>query len=343
MSVPLVEIAGVTKHYLDNASFLAKLMGITRSVQAVSEVSLRLERGETVGLVGESGCGKSTLARCLAALETVTSGDILFDAKPVDLRSGQEFGWFRSRAQIVFQDPQSSLNRSQTIEAILARPLTVQKRAKGAKAVRERSVELLQLVGLDAGFLHRYPHELSGGQRQRVGIARALAVEPDFIVLDEPVSALDVSIQAQIVNLLLDLQQRLGLTYLFISHDLNVVRYLADRIAVMYLGRIVEIGPAEAVYARPRHPYTQLLLEAVPAPDPALKDQTVLIKGEVPSPLSPPSGCPFHPRCPKADDRCKAERPILRSIAESVEVACHLYESTSDPVPAIELSTTRKD
>jgi len=342
LSAPLVEVAGLTKQYLDNASFLAKLMGITRSVQAVSEVSLRLERGETVGLVGESGCGKSTLARCLAALEPVTSGDILFDAEPVDLRSGQKLGWFRSRAQIVFQDPQSSLNRSHTIEAILARPLRVQKRAKGA-AVRERIVELLQLVGLDAGFLHRYPHELSGGQRQRVGIARALAAEPDFIVLDEPVSALDVSIQAQIVNLLLDLQQRLGLTYLFISHDLNVVRYLADRIAVMYLGRIVELGPAEVVYARPRHPYTQLLLEAVPAPDPALKDQTVLIKGEVPSPLSPPSGCPFHPRCPKADDRCKAERPILRPIAETVEVACHLYETTSDPVPAIELSSTQKD
>ena len=342
MSAPLVEVAGLTKHYLDNASFLAKLMGITRSVQAVSEVSLRLERGETVGLVGESGCGKSTLARCLAALEPVTRGDILFDALPVDLRSRQQLGWFRSRAQIVFQDPQSSLNRSHTIETILARPLEVQKRAKGA-AVRERIVELLQLVGLDAGFLHRYPHELSGGQRQRVGIARALAVEPEFIVLDEPVSALDVSIQAQIVNLLLDLQQRLGLTYLFISHDLNVVRYLADRIAVMYLGRIVELGPAEVVYARPRHPYTQLLLEAVPAPDPALKDQTVLIKGEVPSPLSPPAGCPFHPRCPKADDRCRAERPTLHPIAEAVEVACHLYETSSDPVPAIELSSSKKD
>jgi peptide/nickel transport system ATP-binding protein len=342
LSAPLVEVAGLTKHYLDNASFLAKLIGVTRSVQAVTEVSLQLQRGETLGLVGESGCGKSTLARCLVALEPVTSGDILFDSRPVDSRSRQGLGWFRSRAQIVFQDPQSSLNRSQTIEAILARPLLVQRRAKGA-AVRERQVELLQLVGLDAGFLHRYPHELSGGQRQRVGIARAIAVEPDFIVLDEPVSALDVSIQAQIVNLLLDLQRRLGLTYLFISHDLNVVRYLSDRIAVMYLGRIVEEGPAEVVYARPRHPYTQLLLEAVPPPDPALDHTTVLIKGEVPSPLSPPGGCPFHPRCPKADARCRAERPLLRPIAENVEVACHLYETTSDPVPAIEFASSNKD
>lgn len=340
MSDTFIDIAALSKTYSDDTSFLRKMMGATRSVQAVNNVSLRLKRGETVGLVGESGCGKSTLARCIAGLEPISEGNIKFDGQHVDMRVGSNINWYRRRAQIVFQDPQSSLNRSQTIEAILARPLLVQKRVT-RRDLRARIEELLLLVGLNSSFLYRYPHELSGGQRQRVGIARALAVEPEFIVLDEPVSALDVSIAAQIVNLLLELQARLNLTYLFISHDLNIVRYLSDWIAVMYLGKIVEFGPAEEIYANPRHPYTQLLLKAVPVPDPALRGESVVVRGEVPSPMNPPTGCAFHPRCPLADARCRSEAPKLSVRTASVQVRCHLYDQRDDPVSAVEMSPSK--
>jgi peptide/nickel transport system ATP-binding protein len=343
VSDALLELAAVSKRYLDNPSFVAKLLGLTRTVHAVTEVSLSLARGETLGLVGESGCGKSTLARCIIALEPVSAGEMRFAGRAVEAERQRRLRWFRSRAQIVFQDPQSSLNRSLTVEQILARALKTRAGQGGRDARRARIAELLRTVGLGPAFLHRYSHELSGGQCQRVGIARALAVEPEFVVLDEPVSALDVSIQAQIVNLLLHLQARLGLTYLFISHDLNLVRYVSDRIAVMYLGRIVELGPAEEISGRPRHPYTQLLLAAAPQPDPARRDESVAVTGEVPSPFDPPSGCAFHPRCPLADARCRRERPELRRVAPAVEVACHRYEQAQDPVPALTMVSKTED
>ena len=339
----LLELTGVSKRYIDNPSFAARLLGITRTVHAVTEVSLGLERGETLGLVGESGCGKSTLARCTIALESADAGEVRFDGRAIEPGRRRGLRWFRRRAQMVFQDPRSSLNRSLTAEEILARALRTSGGQEGTDARRARIVELLRAVGLGPAFLHRYSHELSGGQCQRVSIARALAVEPDFMVLDEPVSALDVSIQAQIVNLLLELQERLGLTYLFISHDLHLVRYVSDRIAVMYFGRIVEFGPAGEVSERPRHPYTQLLLAAVPQPDPALRDESVEVTGEVPSPLDPPSGCTFHPRCPLADARCRRERPELRRVAPDIEVACHRYEETQDPVPALTMVSKTED
>ena len=339
----LLELTGVSKRYVDNPSFTARLLGITRTVHAVTDVSLSLERGETLGLVGESGCGKSTLARCTIALEAANAGEVRFDGRAVEARRRRGLRWFRRRAQMVFQDPRSSLNRSLTAEEILSRALETAGLQDGRDARRARILELLRAVGLGPAFLHRYSHELSGGQCQRVSIARALAVEPEFVVLDEPVSALDVSIQAQIVNLLLKLQERLGLTYLFISHDLHLVRYVSDRIAVMYFGRIVELGPAEEVSERPRHPYTQLLLAAVPHPDPALRDESVVVMGEVPSPLDPPRGCTFHPRCPIADARCRRERPELRRVTPEVEVACHRYEETLDPVPALTMVSELED
>ena len=321
MSQHLVELVGVRKSYVDRGAFTARLAGqSTRAVHAIAGLDLKIERGETVGLVGESGCGKSTLARALVRLEAVDAGDIVFDGRNVTALRERELGWFRKRAQIVFQDPQSALNRSIKVEAILARALALR---EGVRS-RERCGELLRMVGLDPSFVDRYPHELSGGQRQRVNIARALAVEPDFLVLDEPVSALDVSIQAQVLNLLEDLKERLGLTCLFVSHDLNVVRYLCDRVAVMYLGRLVEVGPVEEIYAAPAHPYTRLLLSAVAEPDPALRHQPIAADGEVPSPFAPPPGCPFHPRCPDAFGPCRTVLPPRFREKDSL-VACHLY------------------
>ncbi len=321
----LVELAGVRKTYLDHGSFAARMMGLTRAVHAVADVDLAIRRGETVGLVGESGCGKSTLARALVRLESVDEGDIVFDGHNITNVAERKLGWFRKRAQIVFQDPQSALNRSLKIETMLARALAL----RGGDRGRDRCAELLRTVGLDPGFVDRYPHELSGGQRQRVNIARALAVEPEFIVLDEPVSALDVSIQAQVLNLLQDLQEQFGLTYLFVSHDLNVVRYLCDRVAVMYLGRIVELGPVEDVYAAPAHPYTELLLSAVAEPDPALRHEAIQVRGEVPSPFAPPPGCPFHPRCPRVFGPCSEMRPHLAAFGTR-DVACHLHTPPAD-------------
>jgi oligopeptide transport system ATP-binding protein len=319
MSEVILEVDNLVKHFSVGARGTAQ-------VRAVDGVSFTIRRGETLGLVGESGCGKTTTGRCILMLERPTSGRIAFEGVDLTTLDHQALRAVRRRVQVIFQDPYSSLNPRMTIGQILAEPLEVHGivREKAARAARVQ--ELLVQVGLLPQHAHRYPHQLSGGQRQRVGIARALAMEPVLIVCDEPVSALDVSIQAQIVNLLEDLQSRLGLTYLFIAHDLSVVRHLSDRVAVMYLGKIVEITDRQRLYEEPLHPYTRALLSAVPIPDPALearREHTVL-RGEVPSPLNPPSGCVFHPRCPIAVDRCSAEVPPLREIGSGHRAACHL-------------------
>ena len=317
MTAPLLRLDGVSKHYAAKPSLLGRVLPNQPMVRAVQDVSFTIAPGEILGLVGESGSGKSTLGRVALLLEPPTSGSVTFrGANPAtDLPA------FRRRAQMVFQDPQSSLNRSMTIERILDSPLSVHRIGNRATR-RARIAELLELVGLRPDMMRRYPHELSGGQRQRVGIARALAIEPAFVVLDEPTSALDVSIQAQVVNLLVELQQRLSLTYLFISHDLRLVRWLCDRIAVMYLGRIVEIGPAATLWDAPRHPYTRALLAAVTAED--LRPPEAA--GEVPSPIRPPPGCAFHPRCPMAGPRCSRDAPRAIAASDGVTVACHLHD-----------------
>ena len=295
-------------------------------VHAVDGVDLEIGRGEALGVVGESGCGKSTLGRAVLQLVRPTAGRVSFDGIELTTLGEAELRPMRRRMQMVFQDPFSSLNPRMTAGEAVIEPMLAHGRGSRADC-RVRAAELFGLVGLSPGMLGRYPHEFSGGQRQRVGIARALAVEPDFIVCDEPISALDVSIQAQIVNLFEDLRHRLRLTYLFIAHDLAVVRHLSDRVAVMYLGQIVEIAPKGGLYARPLHPYTQALLSAAPVPDRAveMKRERILLKGEVPSPLTPPAGCRLHPRCPHAMARCRIEVPKLQRQADGHWVACHLY------------------
>jgi oligopeptide/dipeptide ABC transporter ATP-binding protein len=296
-------------------------------VRAVDDVSFTVDPGETLGLVGESGCGKSTVARTILRLVEPTAGSVHFDSRDVLALGAPELRALRRRMQIVFQDPYGSLNPRMTVRRTLREPLDIHRLATGP-ARDERVAGLLREVGLSPDLADRYPHELSGGQRQRVGIARALSVEPAFIVCDEPVSALDVSVQAQVLNLLADLRAQRRLTYLFIAHDLAVVRHIADRVAVMYLGRIVELAPAPALYAGPRHPYTRSLLSAVPVPDPAAQRQRIVLQGDPPSPARPPGGCPFHPRCPHPakDERCRTERPRLREAGPGHHAACHFAD-----------------
>jgi oligopeptide transport system ATP-binding protein len=323
MSEVLLEVENLVKHFPVGGGVLSRRPG---AVRAVDGVSFTLRRGETLGLVGESGCGKTTTGRCILQLERATSGRILFEGVDLAAISAAEMRAVRRRVQVIFQDPYSSLNPRMTIGQILAEPLQVHGIVRERAARQARVEELLVQVGLAPQHARRYPHQLSGGQRQRVGIARALAMAPALIICDEPVSALDVSIQAQIINLLEDLQRRLGLTYLFIAHDLSVVRHISDRVAVMYLGKIVEITDRTALYEAPRHPYTRALLSAVPIPDPAVEEtrERTVLRGEVPSPLNPPSGCVFHPRCPIAVARCSAEVPALREIGRTHWGACHL-------------------
>ena len=318
---PLLEAIEVTRHYTVGNSLFRKRNALVR---AVDGVSLAVREGETLGLVGESGCGKSTLGRCLVRLYDLTSGQIRFEGREIGSLTRRQLRPLRSRMQMVFQDPSASLNGRRRVRDLLAEPLRVHRRGAPA-AIDARVRDLLRLVGLQPDHLERFPHEFSGGQRQRIGIARALALEPRLVVADEPVSALDVSIQAQIVNLLLDLQQRLGLTYVFIAHDLSVVRQIAGRTAVMYLGSVVEIGATETVFHAPAHPYTEALISAVPVPDPraGARRRRIVLGGDVPSPIDPPAGCRFHPRCRYATERCRMEVPVLRPLGDGREVACH--------------------
>ncbi len=317
----ILEVRNLVKHFQVNAGFFGRAGG---TVKAVDGVSFSIRRGETLGLVGESGCGKTTTGRCILQLEQPTSGEVLFEGKDLATVSGAELRRMRRKIQVIFQDPYSSLNPRMTVGQIIGEPLAVHGIVPGRPARAARVRELLTHAGLLPAMADRYPHELSGGQRQRVGIARALAMEPELIVCDEPVSALDVSIQAQIINLLEDLQSRFGLTYLFVAHDLSVVRHISDRVAVMYLGKIVEITDRKSLYESPQHPYTKALLSAVPIPDPVVEAgrERIVLGGEVPSPLNPPSGCVFHPRCPIAIDECSRVIPDLREIRPDHRAAC---------------------
>ncbi|MBI1851708.1 MAG: ABC transporter ATP-binding protein [Planctomycetes bacterium] len=325
VTVPLVEARHLVKHFpVRGPGFFARAREVVR---AVDGVSLQVAPGEIVALVGESGCGKSTVGRLLVRLLDPTSGDVLFDGESIFALGPRELRAARRRFQIVFQDPDASLDPRLTVGQSVAEGLEIHRLARG-RALRDRVADLLAQVGLLADHAARYPHELSGGQKQRVGIARALAVEPRFIVLDEAVSALDVSVQAQIVNLLLDLRARRGLAYLFVSHDLALVSQIADRVAVMYLGEIVEEAPADRLFAKPLHPYTQALLAATPVPDPERTRQRLLLPGEPPSAIDPPPGCRFHPRCARAIERCRIEAPARREIAtENRRATCHLIDA----------------
>ena len=295
------------------------------SVKAVDGVSFDIMKGETFGVVGESGCGKSTLGRTLVRLLKPTEGKIYLEDTEISSLKGEALKNMRKNAQIIFQDPSASLNPRRTVKEILMEPFEIHGVPEGVN-VDDRIHELLQLVGLDTYHLSRYPHELSGGQKQRIGIARAIALNPKIIICDEAVSALDVSVQAQVLNLLQELKEKLGLTYFFISHNLNVVYQVSDRVGVMYLGRMVEIADYDQLYEKRFHPYTEALLSAIPQVDPTKKTERIHLEGEVPSPSNPPSGCHFHTRCPKACDRCKTESPVLREIEPGHFVACHLYE-----------------
>jgi oligopeptide transport system ATP-binding protein len=317
----ILEVRNLVKHFHLGGGFLGREPAV---VKAVDNVSFEIRRGETLGLVGESGCGKTTTGRCVLQLERATSGHVIFEGRDLTALSESELRPVRRRMQVIFQDPYSSLNPRMTVGQIIAEPLAVHGIVPDRSARAARVQELLRQAGLLPGMAHRYPHELSGGQRQRVGIARALAMEPGLIICDEPVSALDVSIQAQIINLLEELQGELGLTYLFVAHDLSVVRHISDRVAVMYLGKIVEITDRKSLYDDPQHPYTKALLSAVPIPDPEIeaRREHIVLGGEVPSPLNPPSGCVFHPRCPIAIDQCRAEVPELREVKPGHRAAC---------------------
>jgi oligopeptide/dipeptide ABC transporter ATP-binding protein len=320
----LVEIQDIKKYFPIKKGFFNKQVG---AVRALDGISLKIYEGETLGLVGESGCGKSTLGRVMLRLLSATSGSVTFEGQSVLSASTSELKKLRKQMQIVFQNPYASLDPRMTVAQIVAEPLEVHGVARGAE-LKDRVHKLLKLVGLSDEMANRYPHEFSGGQRQRIGIARALALRPKLIVADEPVSALDVSVQAQILNLLIDLRSEFNLTYLLVAHNLDVVRYISDRIAVMYLGRIVELGECADVYAMPLHPYTQALISAAPVPDPDYdRTNRIVLQGDLPSPANPPSGCRFHTRCPIAQDKCKVDDPELREIVPGHFSACHFAET----------------
>ncbi len=317
----LVETKNLTKFFPVHAGFFSRAKNF---VQAVVEVNLTIRAGETLGLVGESGCGKSTLGRLILRLEEPTMGQIFFEGEDIVQYDAERLRQLRRQMQIIFQDPYSSLNPRKTIGSIIGEPLVIHKIGSG-KEQEDRVVNLMEVVGLRPEHINRYPHEFSGGQRQRIGIARALALNPKLIIADEPVSALDVSIQAQVLNLLEDLQEQFHLTYLVIAHDLAVVEHISDRVAVMHLGRVAELGQAEDLYRRPKHPYTQALLSANPTPDPTREHKRILLQGEVPSPIHPPSGCNFHTRCPYKFEPCAGEVPQFKEIEPQHWVACYLY------------------
>ncbi len=318
----LLEVRGLKKHFITGKGLLRK----TKLVQAVNGISFDIFEGETLGMVGESGCGKSTAARAILQLDRATEGTVSYDGVDLTALGKQELLPYRRKMQVIFQDPYSSLNPRMTVGSIISEPLLIHHPSMTRKERLERSRELLDSVNLDPSFVNRFPHEFSGGQRQRIGIARALAVKPDFVVCDEPISALDVSVQAQVVTLLEDLQEELQLTYLFIAHDLSMVRHISSRVAVMYLGRIVELADRDEVYEKPQHPYTRALLAAIPVPDPGIAEQHPIkpLEGEVPSPLNPPTGCYFNPRCPLAQKICYEEQPELEEKAPNHLCACHM-------------------
>jgi oligopeptide/dipeptide ABC transporter ATP-binding protein len=317
---PVLSVRNLIKHYESRRRFLG---GSAPSVLAVDDISFDIQAQETLGLVGESGCGKSTAARAIMRLIEPSSGEVFLNGHSLTAASGVELRRLRRGMQMVFQDPYSSLNTRMRVRDIIAEPLR-NYLSLSESALEENLIELIACVGLEASHLNRYPHEFSGGQRQRIGIARALALRPQLIICDEPVSALDVSVRAQVVNLLRDLQARFALSYLFVAHDIAVVEHISHRVAVMYLGRIVEIGPTKDVLGRPLHPYTQALLSAVPRAHPRAPRQRMALTGDIPSPLSPPSGCRFHPRCPIAVERCRRETPVLRVLDDGHFAACHL-------------------
>ena len=316
----ILEVNNLKKYFQLAAGFFGKYS----ILKAVDDISFSIKRGETLGLVGESGCGKTTVGRTLLRLYEPTAGEILFDNEDIVTASASKMRQIRRKMQMIFQDPYASLNPRMTVSDIIGEPLDIHGLAKG-KARKDRVHELLHLVGLNAEHATRYPHEFSGGQRQRIGVARALAVEPEFIICDEPISALDVSIQAQVINLLDELQETLGLTYLFIAHDLAMVKHISDRIAVMYLGKIVEIADSDELFANPLHPYTKALLSAIPVPDPeiAMKRKRIILEGDVPSPINPPTGCRFRTRCGEAKEICAEQEPVFKGNSRH-KVACHL-------------------
>lgn len=321
MSEPLLRVNQLKKSFPIRRGVLQRVVG---QVQAVNGISFTLNKGETLGVVGESGCGKSTMGRSILRLIEPTSGSIEFDNQDILKLPKQQLQAIRRQMQIVFQDPYASLNPRFSVEEILSSPMEIHK----LYTPKERSIrarQLLERVGLDADYAVRYPHEFSGGQRQRIGIARALALNPKLMILDEPVAALDVSVQSQVLNLLIDLQAEFGLTYIFIAHDLSVVRHISDRVLVLYLGKMAEMADVDSLFTEPLHPYTQALMSAVPIPDPDIKRERILLQGDIPSPANPPSGCPFHTRCPQATAHCSSVVPEWKEVKQNHYVACHLY------------------
>jgi peptide/nickel transport system ATP-binding protein len=334
MNAPLLEVNDLKKHFAVGGGFF----GSKAVVYAVDGVSFHVDRGETLALVGESGCGKSTVGRSILRLFDITDGQVVLDGQRIDQLSASALRPLRRRVQVVFQDPFSSLNPRMRVRDILAEPIRNFGLASSGAEIEARVAALMDKVRLPRDAVNRWPHEFSGGQRQRIGIARALAAEPDLIVCDEAVSALDVSVKAQIVNLLQDLQRELGLALLFISHDLAIVEHMTHRVAVMYLGKIVEVAPKRRIFAGPAHPYTKALLSAVPVPDPTAPRNRIILKGDVPSPINPPKGCRFHTRCPYVFDRCRSEEPALRPLADGQFAACHLHDLPAAQNPMAQVS-----